>query len=563
MNGSWWRKAVVLLCAILLCTGLFFAWTSFNVSSQMLRTVTEENTNSVNLWITDTESRLNTLYEHVYELLVSIYNNTELRTGTPIMDINTKRKIVDMMNDKLFVSADADAFFVLDTENDFYLFSAKGGLSGMEVLNMKNYFRENAGEKVMTLRDSHWNMLSIGEKNYFCKNIQLGKYIVGAISNLSYFNPELKFSILGQDAAFLLLKEDTFTMLTGDPQMVSSLSSTEENYGLDGHRSTVTARFPMLNADVILSANPTLVQKGNHVLPALLLADSALCFVLVLLLLMLLRRKVAFPTRKLIEANRALAQGNMDYRLDAASVGSAEFYALFDSFNEMASQITRLRIEAYDLRLQEEANKLTMLRAQIKPHSFLNAITTISNMTYICKPAEIRAYITVFAKFIRYMLNVTSPWITVKEEINHIRNYLKMQDARFPGSIQFQVDCEEDTLMSEIPFLILYTLVENSIKHAMTLYETLEIRIRCTRVENASFRGICLVEEDSGDGFGEDAAAKLLSNDAPFAKEHLGLSNVRYTLNLVYHRDDLLHLSNCKEGGAHVELWIPDKEEKK
>ena len=49
--------------------------------------------------------------------------------------------------------------------------------------------------------------------------------------------------------------------------------------------------------------------------------------------------------------------------------------------------------------------------------------------------------------------------------------------------------------MCEIPFLILYTLVENSIKHAMTLYEVLEIRVRCFRLETGDFRGICLVEE--------------------------------------------------------------------
>ena len=44
-------------------------------------------------------------------------------------------------------------------------------------------------------------------------------------------------------------------------------------------------------------------------------------------------------------------------------------------------------------------------------------------------------------------------------------------------------------------------------------------------------------------------------------KEHLGLSNVRYTLSLTYHRDDLLGLSNRPQGGARVELWIPDEED--
>lgn len=92
-----------------------------------------------------------------------------------------------------------------------------------------------------------------------------------------------------------------------------------------------------------------------------------------------------------------------------------------------------------------------MLRAQIKPHSFLNAITTISNMTYISEPEEIRTYISAFAKFIQYMLNVSSDRILLSEEISHIRNYLNMQEIRFPGSIEFEVECSEETANCEIP----------------------------------------------------------------------------------------------------------------
>ena len=95
----------------------------------------------------------------------------------------------------------------------------------------------------------------------------------------------------------------------------------------------------------------------------------------------------------------------------------------------------------------------------------------------------------------------------------------------------------------------------------MSLYETLDITVRCVREDREDFHGFCLTEEDSGQGFPEDVAEKLRSWDEPFVKEHLGLSNVRYTLNPTYHRDDLLRLSNRPQGGARVELWIPDKED--
>ena len=71
-----------------------------------------------------------------------------------------------------------------------------------------------------------------------------------------------------------------------------------------------------------------------------------------------------------------------------------------------------------------------------------------------------------------------------------------------------------------------------------------------------------MIEEDDGDGFSSEAIEKLMNNDDMFTKEHLGLTNVRYTLRLLYKRDDLLRISNKEEGGARVELLIPKEESK-
>lgn len=549
MKRSWWKVTLALLCILILLIGMSLLWSTLNIRNQVRQTVEQTNAHALKLWAGNVQNQLDALYEHLYDLLVSLYNSTELRTGTPIMDVSTKQKIIEMMNDKLMVSTDADAFFVLDTENDFYLFSASSTLSNQDIFRLKTHCRTAALDAPLSLREQSWKVLEVGDISYFYKNIQLGKYIAGVACRLSRFSPEQTVAILGQEPTFFLaLPDQNFTWL-GEPDWT-------ENPG----RCTVRLRIYNLGGEIVLSAVPALAEQ-SIAQPVLLLLITALCLALVVLLLLLLRRLVAAPTRTLIEANEMLAAGNIRYRLDEDKARSKEFDALFDSFNNMARQIGNLKIEAYDLRLREQSNRLTMLRAQIRPHSFLNAVTTISNMTYTCRPEEIRAYIQVFAKYIRYMLNVSDPWITVEAEVGHIRNYLKMQEVRFPGAIRFTAEYDAAAGECKIPFLLLYTLVENSIKHAMSLYETLDITVRCVREDREDFHGFCLTEEDSGQGFPEDVAEKLRSGDEPFVKEHLGLSNVRYTLNLTYHRDDLLRLSNRPQGGARVELWIPDKED--
>ncbi len=549
MKRSWWKVTLALLCILILLIGMSLLWSTLNIRNQVRQTVEQTNAHALKLWAGNVQNQLDALYEHLYDLLVSLYNSTELRTGTPIMDVSTKQKIIEMMNDKLMVSTDADAFFVLDTENDFYLFSASSTLSNQDIFRLKTHCRTAALDAPLSLREQGWKVLEVGDISYFYKNIQLGKYIAGVACRLSRFSPEKTVAIMGQDPTFFLALPDQNLTWLGEPDWT-------ENPG----RCTVRQHIYNLDGEIVLSAVPALAEQ-SIAQPVLLLLITASCLALVVLLLLLLRRLVAAPTRTLIEANEMLAAGNIRYRLDEDKARSKEFDALFDSFNNMARQIGNLKIEAYDLRLREQSNRLTMLRAQIRPHSFLNAVTTISNMTYTCRPEEIRAYIQVFAKYIRYMLNVSDPWITVEAEVGHIRNYLKMQDARFPRAIRFTAEYNAAAGECKIPFLLLYTLVENSIKHAMSLYETLDITVRCVREDREDFHGFCLTEEDSGQGFPEDVAEKLRSGDEPFVKEHLGLSNVRYTLNLTYHRDDLLRLSNRPQGGARVELWIPDKED--
>lgn len=557
MIHSWWKRVAAVLIVLLIAAGAFFGWTTYNYSHQLQKTIEKENGNSVKLWVNLTSSRLNTIYEHIYELLLTLYNNTELRAGTPIMNEWTKKAIADMMEDKLLISSDADAFFVYDTQDEFFLFSAGSTQTVYQILDMKEYARNHGVASAEAFRNLSWKMISLKDHSYFFKSVQLGKYIVGAFSHLDKYHIDNDFSVLGEDFSFGLLIDDTFY----------PCGSASEGEQREDSRNDITVlqTVELVEGTAVLTVRSDTLLDGTDTVSIILLADSAMCVVLVILLLLMLRKDVAGPTKSLIQANRTLAAGDTDYRLKPDHAGSAEFESLYDSFNEMAEQIVQLRIQAYDLKLQEEQNKLTMLRAQIRPHSFLNAITTISNMTYMNKPEEIRSYINSFAKFIRYMLNVNSAWTTVEDEVQQIVNYLKMQQNRFPESVSLVADYPPDLAKTRIPFMLLYTLVENSIKHAMTLYEPLEVSISCRRVETDTFCGVCLTEEDNGVGFSQEVLMNLadVSTNELNTKEHLGLSNVRYTLHLVYGRDDLLRVSNRENGGAHVELWIPDREVEK
>ena len=110
--------------------------------------------------------------------------------------------------------------------------------------------------------------------------------------------------------------------------------------------------------------------------------------------------------------------------------------------------------------------------------------------------------------------------------------------------------------------MIIFTVIENAFKFAMNLYDTLILLILCEEIREDGFQGFRVIIEDNGDGFSEDQLNKFhIGNEVEEKQDgkHIGLSNIKKTLELQYGRKDLLRLSNATPHGARVEIWIPDE----
>ena len=274
---------------------------------------------------------------------------------------------------------------------------------------------------------------------------------------------------------------------------------------------------------------------------------------LLLLFFFLLDHDIIRPTRMMMAAISTVQKGDFGYQIES-EMKNREFQELRDNFNEMSRQIETAQTEQYNRLKTEEEDKLHLLRAQIKPHFYLNAITTISNMSYQGRQEDIRKYCTVLAKYMRYMLEMKSDFTTVGEELRHIEDYITMQQIRFPGSVTADISCDPDVKDVRLPLLVMFTIVENSFKHAMDLYKELRITISCRK----DSEGCRIRITDNGPGFSEEVLENRNDPDAVFkTRNHIGLSNASYTMRLTYKRPDLMVFSNLPEGGACADILIP------
>ena len=558
-----WRTVIFALMAtiLLFMVGFVFALGEYYYQ-HTLTTFHAENMRSVQNWSVSVQSRLTALSAHIHELMIMIYDSTELRNGTNVMPYDIRQKCIDMMEAKQRVSSDVTGMFIHDMDSDLMLFSTGIGQllpQPSHVLQIKHYLRE-AELHPTNISDREWYLAEIAGTAYFIRSVKLGKYVVGALSAVQRFEIEDMMAVRGGTYSCMFAYLGRIIHVNGQDWSDRVRFNAGGSLVWEiGNIDYATAQLDLLNADIILAVKKIprgeLLPKGAN----FLLVFGIACIGMFIMLILVMARIISRPTRAMLKGIQEIKHGNLGYHM-SEQWGSAEFNTLSSSFNGMVDQIKNLRIAVYDQDIQKQHNELTMLRAQIRPHFFLNAITTVSNMTYQKDSTAIRAYLSALAQYMRYMLNLRSKVVPLGIEISHIRNYLKMQMIKFPDSVQAEVICSERLEKVEIPYLLLFTVVENTFKHAMDLYHMLLIRIQCESVDEAFFTGCRITVEDNGAGFSQEVLNLFQPGvDLPEAKDHLGLTNASRTLQLVYHRNDLLRISNTQTHGARVELLIPDQ----
>lgn len=192
--------------------------------------------------------------------------------------------------------------------------------------------------------------------------------------------------------------------------------------------------------------------------------------------------------------------------------------------------------------------QLAALRAQINPHFLFNALTTIG---YLIQTSPDKAFATLLhlTKLLRGVLNSSSEFCTVAEELRLIESYLDIERARFEERLDVTVEIPTEVRELPIPSLILQPLVENSIKHGISENRNGgKVRIAAAIVHEADADFLELSVLDSGAG----AAAV-----PPKRGNGVGLKNVRERLASHYGRRAILSVDTGSAAGTLASIRLP------
>lgn len=272
------------------------------------------------------------------------------------------------------------------------------------------------------------------------------------------------------------------------------------------------------------------------------------------------RQELLVPMEAMTQDMRRIQEGQLELRISTES-DSVEFCTLVDSFNRLVDEIVHLKIDSYEKQLALMDTEQKYIRLQIKPHFFLNAMSTIVGLNRAGKSEAIETYINALSKNIRYMFASGLHTVPLQEEVRHVENYFEMQELKYPDEVLYFVDVDEGLDDWPVPQMLLHTLVENEYKYAVAAGHQTMVLIKVEKVHWQKEDMLCIQVEDDGKGYPQEVLDSINKGQGgPRADgTRVGLASIRRLLELMYDRKNLLVLTNVEPHGAMSRAYIPAK----
>lgn len=422
----------------------------------------------------------------------------------------------------------------------------------------------------------------VARKLFDLSNVDVPKYsaLFTLEINTQYFN-ELLFSFKSfYNSSIYILNEYNTTVLgsdqisTGDNRLIQFMEF--DILGLDGFvqgnarplssiqkvgkkRAIVTAYKLRNNWTALSITYLNEINLPGQVFSATVLAILIVCTGIALLMALRFANTLSVPIVTLVRSMNSINDSldiNIDYH------GHDEFADLIDQYKNMMRQIRGLIDELYvsemnkqKAELDAKNAELQALQAQVNPHFLYNTLDLINLYAIKHNVPVISEMIDSLANLFRYTLNSSGVIITLDQEINHTRNYLKLQSVRMGDNLRYVFRIPSALRNIRIVKLILQPLVENSIRHGFIVkHGPLEIIISAQREgENTVIR---ISDNGAGADIGE-LEELLAGRSDDRTSTYFAISNVHYRLRQTFGKRYGLRFARNEGAGLSVIITIP------
>lgn len=261
------------------------------------------------------------------------------------------------------------------------------------------------------------------------------------------------------------------------------------------------------------------------------------------------------PIKELCVVTSSIAKGKFEAR--AGVYTQDEVSVLAESTNDMARHLQVMVDQIKEDERKMRHTELRLLQEQINPHFLYNTLDTIVWLIESGQPDKAEEVVVSLSSFFRLVLSKGREYITIREEEQHIRSYLQIQQVRYHDILEYDVDIDKDIYEYKILKLTLQPLIENSLYHGIKYKRAMGSIIVRGHLQDGN---IVLTVSDTGVGMDEETLNKLkeeISRPCQETESGFGLANVNERIKMNFGEAYGMQIESKLGEGTTVTVIIP------
>lgn len=474
----------------------------------------------------------------------------------------------NVLSSSLNMSADLNFIAVISYQMEDYLYRGKMAMSATD-------FQQAYEQDFRHSKSGQNSTLKIGFSNAYFKGKQYTVNVYFPIYNLervmeergllcmNYSNPVLNQIINEEECGQRTKVVDTEggIVAAGNVEEIGTtvdyIDSLIKEQGIFKQRGRIYIyqKVHGWNFYIVSSiASMELYRPSIHTISLMIWILLILIFVSYMVVKRVIRR-VYHPLDNVVRKMDDVASGSLSVRIDEGIMGE-DFVKLATGFNSMMEEILVLMEQVKQEQNQIEQIRFNSLQSQIQPHFLYNTLDCIHWQAVSDGNQEISTLVKALARYYRICLSKGRDVISLEMEMEHVRNYLIIQNMRYDHIIGSDIRLNEECRDAMIPKLTLQPLVENSIYHGIKVRDGKEGSVSLTAKKKGDIVEIIL--DDTGTGMTQRQIDEMNQHLSEYDESFgYGVRNVNKRIELLYGAEYGLHYLWNLSGGVTVEIRIP------
>lgn len=273
-------------------------------------------------------------------------------------------------------------------------------------------------------------------------------------------------------------------------------------------------------------------------------------------------RSITGPVGRLVGLAKRIATG--DLNIESQPRRDDELGVLADAILQMSADLSILiekNKQSLEMRRLVKELELLALQNQINPHFLFNTLNVLSKLAILEGAEKTSDLIVSLSNLLRYSLQKLDKPVTLQEELDHISEYVTIQQARFRDRIRFDLHFDASVLQQQIPALTIQPFIENAFLHGVADMENGAI---ITLTLSRAGEDVQIKISDNGKGMTEETRLSVLRLEGgaeSSSSTGLGMQNVFRRLQLFYEKEGMVEIRSHIGLGTTITIRIPVKKE--